>query len=149
MKTPERLWIESEPEIELCFEFSPTLLLVCIFLYGLVLALLLSLGPQLVWPGLLLLTGSLARCGRLPGLGWSRRSLLRASAHADGSWTLLEKSGRAVAAQLHGGEVYGTGLVFVCWETPIGRRRVVLVPDLADADALRRLRALLLTAGRS
>lgn len=94
--------------------------------------------------GIALVLSSVFAASRMPGIGWSRRALASAARHADGTWTLTERSGQAAPARLGEGWAAGTNVVFVTWVTSDGVRSAILLQDMVDNLALRRLRALLL-----
>lgn len=134
-------------DIEIRFRFSVRLFLSILILYVFALALLMLMSAPvqvLLATGLLAL--SLMACARLPCVGWSRHTLIGATAHDDGSWTLTERSGRSLEGRLQAGKVFGSSLIFVCWQTADQRQaEAVLFADSCDALALRRLRAHLLS----
>lgn len=132
-------------EIELRFRFSARLFLSLLILQSSVFALLvLMLEPIHVLVSAAPLVLSLMACARLPCVGWSRHVPILASAHDDGSWSLVERGGRILEGRLLAGRVFGSSLVFVRWQTNRRRVTAVLFPDSCEAAALRRLRACLL-----
>lgn len=128
---------------DLRFRQSPRLLVACLILHALVIVLLacmLAPLPASALSGLCLI--SLAACGRLPGIGWARGALASASAHEDGSWTLVERGGRSCEAWLADGLVLSPNLQFIHWITASGRHiHLLLTGDSIQPDGRRRLRA--------
>lgn len=98
---------------------------------------------------LLLVLASMASASRLPGVGLSHRALISVTRHDDGSWTLIERSGRVLSARLESGFVVGSRLIFVTWITAGEARSAVLLPGLVSFHAMRRMRVLLATTGRT
>ncbi len=144
MRQPKRFSRTSGPAVELETGFSLSVLCCLGFLYGLAAVVVLNLsGPG--WPAVILLSlvaASLAAAMPLSGLAFSGRSLLRASWHADASWTLCDRHGRAQAARLRSHVACTDGLLLLSWDRAGGRRvSAVFVRNRENADDFRRLRA--------
>lgn len=132
----------SAGRIELRFKGSKALSMAVPALHILLAASLLALpGWWLKGVALMMLGMSLYACGTLPGNLWSRRAMVSASLHEDGSWTLAERSGRVYQARLKGGHVAGRLLVITNWQTGRGERLAILLPGVITGYELGRLRA--------
>lgn len=139
------------PDLKLRFRFCPRLASAVIIIHVLVATLLWHLLAPFAAAGLTAGLGvSLFRCGRLPGVGFSSRTLVLARAHDDGTWTLTDCDGRMLPARLEKGLMLSSSFIFLRWVTPdIHRYEAVLLGKSSASDALRRLRAGLCQLGDS
>ncbi len=81
------------------------------------------------------------RCIALHGSRRSARAIVLLVWDRRGRWRLLQRDGRVLDVRLEPGGYTHPQLVVLAFRTPPGRRlRVLIVPDMVDADHLRRLR---------
>lgn len=82
-----------------------------------------------------------ARHMALHGLRRARRSVVRLVWDGHGRWRLLQRDGALLDVSLEHGAYVHPELLILPFRTRSGERRSVLVvPDMVDADTLRRLR---------
>ncbi len=80
-------------------------------------------------------------CVTLHGSRRSARAIVLLVWDRRGRWRLLQRDGRVLDVRLEPGGYSHPKLVVLAFRTPRGRRlRVLIVPDMVDADHLRRLR---------
>ncbi|GMQ96101.1 MAG: hypothetical protein BMS9Abin14_603 [Gammaproteobacteria bacterium] len=81
------------------------------------------------------------RCIALHGSRRSARAIVLLVWDRHGRWRLLQRDGGVLDVRLEPGGYTHPQLVVLVFRTPPGRRlRVLMVPDMVDADHLRRLR---------
>jgi len=81
------------------------------------------------------------RCVALHGSRRSARAIVLLVWDRRGRWRLLQRDGRLLDVRLEPGGYTHPQLVVLVFRTAPGRRlRVLMVPDMVDADQLRRLR---------
>jgi Membrane-bound toxin component of toxin-antitoxin system len=81
------------------------------------------------------------RCIALHGSRRSARAIVLLVWDRRGRWRLLQRDGRVIDVRLESGGYTHPQLVVLVFRTPPGRRlRVLMVPDMVDADQLRCLR---------
>jgi toxin CptA len=102
------------------------------------------------WAGLLmalLFLTSWFSLRRHPAFGYGSKALSRLIAHAEGGWTVETAGGQREDAELLGSSVVQSWIMVLNFRLKDGSRRSrAVVGDELDADALRRLRARLLSA---
>ena len=122
------------------FELAPSATLTGI-LWGVVaLATAAPLLTSMPWPGRWLLAGGVAICGAVR-LARFRQPLVRSVAWSwDNIWTVTDRRGLTHVAELAGFRMVGRSVVLhLRWR--YGAGHVALLPDNADTDHLRILRA--------
>jgi hypothetical protein len=88
------------------------------------------------------LVASLISWLRMSGLAVSGRGPVRACWHEDGSWTLIDRRGRAAVARLAAGGYCSPRLILLNWRQDDGHAvSALLRPGLADPEEMRRLRS--------